>query len=197
MIGPLIALFLFKFGCIPKTEPHVVKKFKLRELQKLPRDWENDDITTHGVISLMNEFSRVRRQCDDSIVFTPFGIKTTIDIFRKYIGGETGKDLLIISKRCITDAFIKRFRLDDLKTILENWKGENVVEVQTILSHYTCELESFTEEEEDELKLTGFFEGVEDLFQQYLGVENYKTLDIMVVFFEKMDILKRELCAQI
>jgi hypothetical protein len=58
-------------------------------------------------------------------------------------------------------------------------------------------LESFTEEEEDELKLTGFFEGVEDLFQQYLGVENYKTLDIMVVFFEKMDILKRELCAQI
>ena len=87
--------------------------------------------------------------------------------------------------------------MDDLKTILENWKGENVVEVQTILSHYTCELESFTEEEEDELKLTGFFEGVEDLFQQYLGVENYKTLDIMVVFFEKMDILKRELCAQI
>ena len=197
MIGPLIALFLFKFGCIPKTEPHIVKKFKLRELRKLPRDWENDDITTHGVISLMNEFSRVRRQCDDSIIFTPFGIKTTEDIFRKYIGGETGKDLLIISKRCIMDAFIKRFRLDDLKTILENWKGENVVEVQTILSHYTCELETFTEEEENELKLTGFFEGVEDLFQQYLGVENYKTLDIMVVFFEKMDILKRELCAQI
>ena len=120
------------------------------------------------------------------ILIHPF-FNLIFDIFREYIGGDTGKDLLIISRRCIIDAFEKRFNLNEIKTIIENWKGENVAKVRTTLSRYTDELLSFTPEEENELKLTGFFSGVEDVIEGYLGKENFKTLEIMILFFEQMD----------
>ncbi len=51
-------------------------------------------------------------------------------------------------------------------------------------------LESFTEQEEEELKLTGFFTGLDDVIESFLGENNYKTLEIMILFFEKIDELK-------
>jgi hypothetical protein len=190
MIVPFVTFCLFKLGLIPKTQPYIVRKFKLKELQQLPRDWENDDITTTNIISIMNSFSKACYETklkSDDIVFTMRGMKYINDIFREYIGGDTGKDLLIISRRCIIDAFEKRFNLNEIKTIIENWKGENVAKVRTTLSRYTDELLSFTPEEENELKLTGFFSGVEDVIEGYLGKENFKTLEIMILFFEQMD----------
>ena len=190
MIVPFVTFCLFKLGLIPKTQPYIVRKFKLKELQQLPRDWENDDITTTNIISIMNSFSKACYETklkSDDIVFTMRGMKYINDIFREYIGGDTGKDLLIISRRCIIDAFEKRFNLNEIKTISENRKHQNVAKVRTTLSRYTDELLSFTPEEENELKLTGFFSGVEDVIEGYLGKENFKTLEIMILFFEQMD----------
>ena len=190
MIIPLIVVCLFELGFIPKTEPHVIKKFKLNQLKKIPNDWENDNMTTQDVISIMNDFSRTFYKANlkpQERIFSIQGITSIDDIFRKYIGGDTCRDLLFISKQCIIDACVARFKLDEVKDILDNWKGENVVKVRTTLSHYINEIDSFTKEEEDELKLTGFFTGLEDLIQSYLGLEKYKTLDIMVAFFDKMD----------
>ena len=122
MIVPFVTFCLFKLGLIPKTQPYIVRKFKLKELQQLPRDWENDDITTTNIISIMNSFSKACYETklkSDDIVFTMRGMKYINDIFREYIGGDTGKDLLIISRRCIIDAFEKRFNLNEIKTIIE------------------------------------------------------------------------------
>ena len=190
MLVPLFALCLYHFGYIPRTEPQIVKKYKLRELKNLPTEWENDTITTRGVISTMNDFSRAFYETNlqpEEAIFTLGGMKSVEDIFRKYLGGDTGKDLLLISRKCIVDAFVKRFKLDEVQNILENWKGENVIEIRTTLSYYIYQVDSFTSEEEDELKITGFFTGLEDVIESYLGTKNYKTLEIMILFFEKMD----------
>ena len=194
MIIPIITVCLFEFGFIPKTEPHLIRKFKLNRLKKIPREWENGSIHADEVVKIMNDFSRefhLLKIQEDTRVFTLIGIKSAKDIFRSYIGGETGKDLLIISKNCIVESIAKRFNLDKIKDILENWKGENVVEVRTILSHYINELETFTDEEEKEIKMMGFFKGKDDLIEKYIGSEKYKTLDIMVAFFDKMDAIIR------
>jgi hypothetical protein len=194
MIIPIITVCLFELGFIPKTEPHIIRKFKLNRLKKIPREWENGSIHADEVIKIMNDFSREFHRMKiqkNTHVFSLMGIKSTEDIFSSYIGGETGKDLLIISKNCIVESIVKRFNLDKIKDILENWKGENVVEVRTILSHYINELESFTDEEEEEIKMTGFFKSKDDLIETYIGSEKYKTLDIMVAFFDKMDVIIR------
>lgn len=190
MIVPLVALCLFKFGLIPRTEPYVVKRFRLRDLKQLPRDWEDDKMTAKSVISTINDFSKAYYASSFEPIFTIRGMKPIESIFREYIGGDTGKDLLLISKRCISDALVNEFNLQEIKSMIENWKGENIDEVRTLLSHYMYKLESFTEQEEEELKLTGFFTGLDDVIESFLGENNYKTLEIMILFFEKIDELK-------
>ena len=70
---------------------------------------------------------------------------------------------------------LNEFRLgQDLKTILENWKGENVVEVRTILSHYIMNLNHLQRKKKMSLKLTGFFTGLEDVIESFLGVKIIK-----------------------
>ena len=84
MIVPLVAICLFKFGLIPRTEPYVIKKFRLRDLKQLPRDWEDDKMTAKSVISTINDFSKAYYASSFEPVFTIRGMKPIESIFREY-----------------------------------------------------------------------------------------------------------------
>jgi hypothetical protein len=69
-------------------------------------------------------------------------------------------------------------RLNEVKTLLETWSGEDVDHAYSLLCAYTNAMRENGEPEK--------------FVEQYLGGELYERLETMIRFFEKFEKLKRD-----
>jgi len=72
-------------------------------------------------------------------------------------------------------------RLNDVKRVLEGWDGTNMDDAYEVISKYAIGMRR------NDNEMT------EEFVEQYLGKELYERLETMIIFFKKLDSLKRDL----
>jgi len=137
------------------------------ELERLSDEWERSSIS----------YYKVKRACE---IMNDFHEEDCV------INEDTTKRLEKISQECLDYTLAKHLKLDNMKTLLHTWEGENVDIVRVNVYEYVEKLRKI----DDDLV---FYESIEEFVEKYLGEELYERLETVIRFFKQLDNLRRTL----